>query len=370
MKVLKMMKVVMALFLIISLMQVSLTAKAVQSEEELIAGKLEVDIEVSGDEGTKGIVKKDSILFFGYSPETDVYSLFWDHKLYSVNKKYNDFIIQVKVDTLPLEEQAIGTINSEEGMEVLDETSKPFAVILPGQTYGVVGVAEDSYKVLIGNTEGLVKKNESIEYIPKELPDLKVVKSTETSTNSSNEQPSEPVDEPSDLTVENTKIEKQPDVSVSQDTDVTKGTGEFGNYFEATKEDLIVYSNKGGELSKIGKLVKGQTYPRIKDFGNWHQIKFSNELGYVLKEGTVPSSSSQTQNLNSIYKPTERVLTAVSEASVYDNSSGELVPFATIPEDGKIYLTSYYGNWYRVIVADRVGYVSKEDFHIDRKSVV
>ncbi|WP_096272591.1 M14 family zinc carboxypeptidase [Paucisalibacillus globulus] len=135
-------------------------------------------------------------------------------------------------------------------------------------------------------------------------------------------------------------------------------------YFEVMESGLIVYDNRNGSLKKIGELEKGQVYERVRDYGNWHQIQFGDHYGYVHKTGTLPSFKNQIPNLNSKYQTSELNFTSVVDTPVYDNSTGKLIPFATIQKGTSHAIATDYGNWYRILIANRVGYVRKSDVKV------
>ncbi|RIW39088.1 hypothetical protein D3H55_01685 [Bacillus salacetis] len=135
-------------------------------------------------------------------------------------------------------------------------------------------------------------------------------------------------------------------------------------YFEVTEDDTFIYDNRKGYLEKVGVLSKGQVYPRVKDYGNWHEIKFGDFYGYVAKNKTAPAGGASLKNLNTNYKNTKESVYTKTSVTVYDNTSGKLVPFAVL-EKGKSYpVASLTGTWYKVLLADRVGYIHSGDVDI------
>ncbi|QOY37104.1 L,D-transpeptidase [Anaerobacillus isosaccharinicus] len=132
-------------------------------------------------------------------------------------------------------------------------------------------------------------------------------------------------------------------------------------YFK-TNETVSVYDNSTGTLVKVGELVEGQVYQIYSDYGNWHQIEFGNGYGYVYKLATSVADSSNLKNINTNYTNSGKTFKTINDAMIYDNSSGSLVPFARIT-NGEIYpiVSDYAPNWYRVLVAGRVGYIHKKD---------
>ncbi|MCA1031413.1 hypothetical protein LCL95_10295 [Bacillus timonensis] len=127
-------------------------------------------------------------------------------------------------------------------------------------------------------------------------------------------------------------------------------------YFKAPTNEVAVYVNKNGQLEIVSYLVEGQEYQRVSDFGNWHQIQFGTEYGYVWKADTEPSNGSSIQNLdqNSIVIGS---IKTTKDLSVFDNTSGSLVAFATLKEGISYPIIAQTGNWYKVVVAGRYGYI-------------
>ncbi|WP_200894703.1 M14 family metallopeptidase, partial [Bacillus alveayuensis] len=128
-------------------------------------------------------------------------------------------------------------------------------------------------------------------------------------------------------------------------------------YFETTQNNVQIVQNINGRLAKIGLLEKGQQYERLRDLGNWHEVQVGDKIGYVWKAATKPILFPTYKNhhkgtVNSSYQ-----LEVTADATVYDNTSGKLVPIATLLK-GAVY--PYYekmGNWYKVSVLGRDGYI-------------
>ncbi|WP_102026481.1 SH3 domain-containing protein [Salirhabdus sp. Marseille-P4669] len=132
-------------------------------------------------------------------------------------------------------------------------------------------------------------------------------------------------------------------------------------YFKVSTANLPVYDNRSGSLVKVGELKKGQVYPRISDYGpNWHKIQFGNIYGYVYANDTEGATGQALKNENKTYSNTERTFTPIEDITVYDNTSGKLVPFGELTKGTEYPIVSDYGNWWRVLLSDRVGYVHKD----------
>ncbi|QTN00776.1 hypothetical protein ERJ70_16710 [Sediminibacillus dalangtanensis] len=139
------------------------------------------------------------------------------------------------------------------------------------------------------------------------------------------------------------------------------------DYFKVTTS-TTVYDNRGdGALRPMGQLLEGQVYPRVSDYGNWHRINFGGIYGYVRKSDTVPDDGSSLRNENSKYTNQSRTFETLKEVSVYDNSSGSLTPFGQISKGEHYALAGDYGNWWRILFSDRVGYVRKAEVKAETK---
>ncbi|WP_087973577.1 N-acetylmuramoyl-L-alanine amidase family protein [Oceanobacillus rekensis] len=132
-------------------------------------------------------------------------------------------------------------------------------------------------------------------------------------------------------------------------------------YFLA-KENLPVYDNRRGKLVQVGELKKGQIYPRYESSPSWHRLQFGDYKAFVKKEGTEPASGSSLKNLNDSYSNQDNYVTAKKDITVYDNSSGNLIPFGTIKSGQKISIAYDYGGaWIYIIFADRVGFIKSDN---------
>lgn len=128
--------------------------------------------------------------------------------------------------------------------------------------------------------------------------------------------------------------------------------------FKTLKNHIPVYYKINGTLNKAGHLIKNQVYLREGYKGNWHKIDFGNHRGYVWMDDTEPSNRNLIKNLNKKYSNTPINVVANNGVVIYDNSEG-MKPFARLESDVVYPIASSkkLGNWYRVLVGGRVGYV-------------
>lgn len=142
-------------------------------------------------------------------------------------------------------------------------------------------------------------------------------------------------------------------------SDVTVDFQANDDYFKVTEADVEVFDNRTGQLVHVGTLEKNQVYRRVRDYGNWHQIQFGDYYGYVLKRKTTVASADAIAKEATGNVQTERTLTASEDVVVYDNSTGRLIPFLTIKAGKEASIIRDYGNWWEIVISNRVGYVKK-----------
>lgn len=123
---------------------------------------------------------------------------------------------------------------------------------------------------------------------------------------------------------------------------------------------MVVYEKSNMSSRQLGYLKEGEIYPRNGDLGEWHKIKFGNGDSYVRKQGAIPVNGDTIPNINPGLQNTNRVLTAMENLTVYANSTGSLVPFATLTKDVDYPILGELGaDWYQIDLAGRIGYVYK-----------
>lgn len=124
-------------------------------------------------------------------------------------------------------------------------------------------------------------------------------------------------------------------------------------------EDSIIYSDRSVGSLKLGLLKQGEVYQRLQDYGEWHEIQFGNSVGYIQKDQTEVTLSHSLNNLSNEKSETGRFFIANENITVYDNSSGQLIPFAVLNKGQKMTVIKEYSSWLAVTIANRIGYVKK-----------
>lgn len=131
-------------------------------------------------------------------------------------------------------------------------------------------------------------------------------------------------------------------------------------YFEVYEDDVWIYNNPSGALQPVARLQKGQTYQRIKESGDWHEVKYGNGIAYVLAQPTKPSTSTAAKNFNTAnLKNSDKDFITREDTAVFDNTSGKMVQFATILKDERYPIIDESGSYWRISLGNRIGYVEK-----------
>ncbi|MED0715179.1 M14 family metallocarboxypeptidase [Aeribacillus composti] len=249
----------------------------------------------------------------------------------------------------------------KERVKVSDPTSnKIIAYIEPNQNIPFIEENENHLKVIIGNREGIItlKKTDQATDANTELP------VQEKDVNNKESVPDFKNSEEINKQTEGTNNREHQQTSLAQNIKEKQLNNEILSftknikYFKAL-EDLAVYVKRNGKLVKVGTLEKGQTYPRIRDYGNWHEIQFGKYKGYVHKNGTAAVLSPSIKNINKSYKISSYLLKITKNAQVYDNSSGKLVKFGEIYKGNEYPVIGDYGKWWRIDYLGRIGYIQK-----------
>ena len=148
-------------------------------------------------------------------------------------------------------------------------------------------------------------------------------------------------------------------------TEVTASFTLQDRYFTVTGDEAVIYDNRTGALTAVGTLIKGETYRRISDYGNWHQIDLGDFYGYVHKRHTDIGQEGLEANFKPATSPAIRTFTVIDSAIVYDNTGDKLEPFVHLKSGFPGVVLADYGNWWRVNISGREGYLKKSAVTID-----
>ena len=128
-------------------------------------------------------------------------------------------------------------------------------------------------------------------------------------------------------------------------------------YIEITSK-TTVFDNRTGSLVKVGELEGGQQFTVVKDYGaNWWQIYWGSHYGYVEKRNTKTIKNVSYKNATKRVSSSNQTLVTAAVAPVYDNTSGQLVQFASVEADQSLPVVKVMGNWLGVEINGRLGYI-------------
>lgn len=285
-----------------------------------------------------GIITKDSSIHIVHENDF-AYFFQWGEGLGYIKKNQENNALVT--EGLPADIEATvttaGTIDSTIPFPVYTTEKKPMAIV--HQSYPYTKEQDEYFEVIIGEQIGYVFKADLAQPIEEQTKKEEEVTITA------------PVQEAS--SIPNKLVEAQ---KTSDFTPTTK-------YFKVQVDELTVYTNKTGELIPIGTLYKGQSYERISDAGNWHRIRFGNEAAFVLKQSTMPAIKAEIPNLNPA-ADTNKTVTTINKTEVFDNSSGSLMKFAEVKEHISYPIVGQMGNWYKINIAGRLGYIHADNVQV------
>lgn len=324
---------------ILILSNITLTAKAADQNNTVTANEAaflsidhEQEVYIVDEDEAVGKLSKGSSINVVYQNDF-AYFFQWGEGLGYIKKSQENNDAPV-TEGLPNDTQVTttmaGMIESTNSFPVYTIEKELIATVYGSYPY--YKELDEYYEVIIGEQTGYVLKTDRAQPAEGQTDIEKGV--TDTT----------PVQESSSTTHKLVEAQK-----TSEFTSTTK-------YFKVQVDELTVYTNKTGELIPVGTLFKGQSYERISDAGNWHKIRFGNEAAFVLKQSTAPANKAEIPNLNSTID-TNRTVTTTKKTEVFDNSSGSLIKFAEVNEQISYPIVGQMGNWYKINIAGRLGYI-------------
>ncbi|MGM0876439.1 MAG: L,D-transpeptidase family protein [Bacillota bacterium] len=130
------------------------------------------------------------------------------------------------------------------------------------------------------------------------------------------------------------------------------------DYFKANV-DTGIYVKEKTNLQHIGTVKKGQVYPILRHYTSWLAVSLNGKIGYIQKEKTSPVINGSLKNEVKKIEPAMGTLKMSTSSQVYDNTSGNLIPFATLNKSTTVNVTQVYSNWFKVEVAGRFGFLKR-----------
>jgi mannosyl-glycoprotein endo-beta-N-acetylglucosaminidase len=252
------------------------------------------------------------------------------------------------------------------------------AHLIPNQEYAILSQNESWVKIKFGNTFAYVRQSLLLPSSGSTINNLSLNESQSTRYFKTN-RPLSVYDNTSGSLVEFGVIEPGQTYPVIKQTSVNwfqvNFAGRIGyvyiphlltlvngtdKFFKAGADHLPVYLNDNGKNVFAGELINGQEYAVSGKIEGFVRLNFGRVTAYVRDNGLQPSNGGSIKNLSSEVANSGRYVKAKANISLYDNTSGSLVEFATIGAGQTFEIikeTSTY--WALVNFGGRVGYIYK-----------
>lgn len=127
---------------------------------------------------------------------------------------------------------------------------------------------------------------------------------------------------------------------------------------------LNVRSGAGTNHSIIGSLKPNQSVKITGESGSWYKIDFNGSVGYVSKQyvtvtagGSINQNNNQSNNANKVIGTVYDVTTRLNVRNSASTSAGII---GYLYAGNKVEIIGETGNWYKIDINGKVGYVSKD----------
>lgn len=276
------------------------------------------------------------------------------------------------------------SVSEEGGLIMYNDVQIPidrdsFNVIAENRTSDYVTINEENKQLKRINNEQEIPlfdlQNEEVGFITSDIPEIEINIYLQNDSeaivighryfyldeqeiiNSSEEV--EEVAEAEEEITEEEKVEKDIDSETndsSNETNSTIATLQFDQtkYFSTNQEQVPLYQNYNNQLKTVAYLKQNQVYEYYQDVGNWLRVMIGGEIFYVWKDAIKPSAGNIANKIDQLALHS---LTTKMSATIYDNSTGSLIPIGTINENLLIDYISKSGSWYKVSYLNRTGYI-------------
>ena len=155
-------------------------------------------------------------------------------------------------------------------------------------------------------------------------------------------------------------------LAISARAPIKEASAKNVDYVLPLKDLVNVYENRTGILVPMAVMRINQPLVIHAEYGNnWWQVKLGNGYGYVFKGDVFASTTWTTQNVNSSYVNTNTTIITKVDADVLDNTSGSLVTMAILKANYRYPVIEEFGDFWKVDVGGRIGYVAKVNVEKD-----
>lgn len=147
---------------------------------------------------------------------------------------------------------------------------------------------------------------------------------------------------------------------------INMGEASTVRYAVPLQDNVKIFDNRTGEFIPVATMKKDQPLVINKEYEqDWWEIKFGNGYAYISKSDVYQSETWTTRNVNTNAKNSNQTVLINYDLEVYDNTSGKLVPMVSIKAGLRYPVISEFGNFWKVDVGGRIGYMPKARTSVD-----
>lgn len=145
----------------------------------------------------------------------------------------------------------------------------------------------------------------------------------------------------------------------------TVGEGKTISYAVPLYDQVPIYDNRTGSLVPIATMKRNEPLIIEGELTNFYCVKIGNGYGYIAKKDTYRSTTWTTHNVNQNQKVSNVTVLINYDLEIFDNTSGRLIPMITVKSGIRYPVISSFGNFWKVDVGGRIGYMPKYKTSID-----
>ncbi len=123
---------------------------------------------------------------------------------------------------------------------------------------------------------------------------------------------------------------------------------------------LNVRSGAGTNYSIIGSLKPNQSVKITGESGSWYKIDLNGKVGYVSKQYVTIISGGNSNSNNNVNNVIGTVYNITTKLNVRNSPSTSAGIIGSLYDGNKVEITGETGNWYKININGKVGYVSKD----------
>lgn len=130
-------------------------------------------------------------------------------------------------------------------------------------------------------------------------------------------------------------------------------------YYVKTKRTTAVYPVPGSNAKTIGSLTRGESFKITADKVDWYEIQLGGKKGYLRKTDVHAYLTQPTKGFTNNPLKNNGLVVAKVFAKVLNKADTKGKVLVYVNKGTSLYINSLSGNYYSVLVGNRVGYIHK-----------